>query len=318
MNLPRQSTRKQNGNIRREEQGYALIALVGIMMFALILTTAAAPMVQKESQREREEEMLWRGSQIARAILAYGPLGTGGKPLTDLKELVEGREQPGAAGGTKIGRVRFLRPHALCDPMVPCKDGTNWRMVRANDSLIKDFYDALMSRQSSLPLGSPERMQLEVALNSLRPFVAGAVGNVPGQPSSGQLGGSFNNGNNGDGQQGGDSDSDSGIGPKTRPILGVSSEKNGTMFRNYYGVEEYKRTLFFPGIPVKAGGYALPMSIESGPTGQTPVTERCEDGSLRINGRCGFGIIKCDPNQPGACCPPRRVNPATGVCEFPN
>lgn len=311
MNLPTQSKRKQNRNFRREEQGYALIALVGIMLFALILTTAAAPMIQKEAQREREEEMLWRGSQIARAILAYGPLGTGGKPLTDLKELVEGREQPGAAGGTKIGRVRFLRASALCDPMVKCKEGSNWKLVRANDSLIKDFYDALMARQSSLPLGSPERAQLEVALNSLRPFVAGAVGNMPGQASSGQLGSTFNSG---EGQQGEGSDSDSGIGPKTRPILGVSSEKNGTMFRNYYGVEEYKRALFFPGVPVQAGGFALPLALDSS-VAQGPQNERCPDGSYKIAGKCGYGVIKCDPNQPGACCPPRRVNPQTKTCE---
>ncbi|HMV83729.1 MAG TPA: hypothetical protein PLD20_28135 [Blastocatellia bacterium] len=299
MNLPTQSKRKQNRRSQREEQGYALVALVGIMMFALILTTAAAPMVQKESQREREEEMLWRGSQIARAIQAYGPLGINGKPLTDLKELVEGREQPGAAGGTKIGRVRFLRASALCDPMVPCKDGSNWRMVRANDALIKDFYDLLMAKQSSLPLGSPERMQLEIALNSLRPFVAGAVSNVPGQASSMQLGGSFNNGNSGNGQQ--SDNSDSSIGPKTRPILGVSSEKNGTMFRNYYGVDEYKRALFFPGVPVQAGGFVLQAGSD-GATAQAPINERCEDGSLRINGQCGFGVIKdgrCPPSKRG-------------------
>lgn len=313
MNLSIQSKRKLNKNARNGEQGYALIALVGIMLFALILTTAAAPMIQKEAQREREEEMLWRGAQIAKAILNYGPLGTGGKPLTDLNELVEGREQPGAAGGTKIGRVRFLRPSALCDPMVPCKSGTNWKLVRANDSLIKDFYDALMATQSRLPLGSPERTQLEIALNSLRPFVAGAVGNMPGQASSGVLGGSFNTGNPGEGQQGDDSNSDSGIGPKTRPILGVSSEKSGTMFRNYYGVEEYKRTLFFPGVPVQAGGFVV--LADSGAAAAGPQNDRCPDGSFRIAGKCGYGIIKCDPSQPGACCPPRRVNPATKVCE---
>jgi hypothetical protein len=182
-------------------------------------------------------------------------------------------------------------------------------MVRANDALIKDFYDALMATQSRLPLGSPERGQLEIALNSLRPFVAGAVGNMPGQASSGQLGSTLNTGQ---GQQG--EDSDSGIGPKTRPILGVSSEKNGTMFRNYYGVEEYKRTLFFPGVPVQAGGFALPLSLDSAAV-QGVTNERCEDGSFKIAGKCGYGIIKCDPSQPGACCPPRRINPETKVCE---
>jgi hypothetical protein len=42
-----------------------------VMMFGLILTTAAAPTLQREMQREKEEEMLWRGQQIVVAIRNY-------------------------------------------------------------------------------------------------------------------------------------------------------------------------------------------------------------------------------------------------------
>ena len=101
------NSKRQKVTTQHSEQGYALIALVGILMFGLILTTAAAPMIKRESQREKEEEMLWRGAQVAKAIELYGPLGgPSGKPMTKLRDLVEGREQPGAAGGTKIGKSR--------------------------------------------------------------------------------------------------------------------------------------------------------------------------------------------------------------------
>lgn len=296
MNLSNLSERKSNNPIRplrRAEEGYALIALVGIMMFALILTTMAAPMVQKESQREREEEMLWRGAQIARAILMYGPMGgPNGKPLTNLSELVEGREQPGAANGTKIARVRFLRPSALCDPMMPCKGGdSNWRLVRANDQLIQEFYQAILALQSKLPLSSPERGQLEIPLRALCPSHP-----VPCQQVAVKLGS--------DGQV---SDSDSGpkIGPETRPILGVVSEKNGKMFRNYYGIEQYDHSLFYQGVPVRAGGFIIPAAFGQAVSSIPALPPRDQDGCTIIGGvRTGCIPKVCrDENGRGIPCP---------------
>lgn len=292
------STRKKMPTTtQHSEQGYALIALVGILMFALILTTAAAPMVRRESQREKEEEMLWRGAQVAKAIEAYGPLGgvNGAKPLTSLKELVEGREQPGAGGGTKIGRVRFLRPSALCDPMMPCKGGeSNWKLVYANDEIITEFRAALEAMIAKLPLNSPERNQLAIALSRL-------PGGLPGQNSGGGLSTSLSNDK--------DSDSDSSIGIKTRPIFGVVSEKNGEMFRSYYGVEKYEKAPFLPGVPVLAGGVILPVGYSNSffPGANN---SGCPDGGPMINGSCRFGRL-----YDGKCPPPRRINPQTGNCE---
>ncbi|MFN0112286.1 MAG: hypothetical protein ACKVZH_25775 [Blastocatellia bacterium] len=285
---------------QHNEQGYALIALVGILMFALILTTAAAPMIKKEAQREKEAEMIWRGAQLARAISMYGPLGgPGGKPLTNLKDLVEGREQAGAGGGTKIGRVRFLRPSALCDPMMPCNSGeSNWGLVHANDSVINEFRSALLAMQSKLPLNSPERAQIQMALNALQ---AMSPAGLPGQSGLGQLGSSFN-----DSDKSGD---DSSIGLKTRPILGVMSQKSGDMFRSYYGVEKYEKAPFLGGVPVLAGGIQLPLAYNGGFFPQAGNTG-CPDGGPMVNGSCRFGRL-----YDGKCPPPRRVNPQTGSCE---
>src|SRR5215470_596871 len=96
------------------ERGYALVGLMAVMMFALILTTSAAPTLQREMQREKEEEMLWRGQQIIVAINKFRTFRGAAYP-TDLKELVDGFNDPS-------GRpIHLLRPSAICDPMTPCE-----------------------------------------------------------------------------------------------------------------------------------------------------------------------------------------------------
>ena len=88
--------------IKRTERGYALIGLMAVMMFALILTTATAPTLRQETQREKEEEMLWRGQQVAFALKKYRDYRPGGFP-TDLNELVQGIDVNGV-------KKRLLRP----------------------------------------------------------------------------------------------------------------------------------------------------------------------------------------------------------------
>ena len=147
---------------QRGESGYALIALIGVMMFALILTTVAAPQVKKETQREREEEMLWRGEQVASGIARYFRDNGGRWPLGEkgMRNLVEGIQSASQIGAKK---KKYLRPSALCDPMTPCSSGTiNWRLVYQGDPLASELYQAYdVLRQKALlegvPLRQPER-----------------------------------------------------------------------------------------------------------------------------------------------------------------
>src|SRR5215813_10511993 len=71
INKNQRNTNKRTDPGIRAERGYALIGLMAVMMFALILTTATAPTLKQEMQREKEEEMLWRGQQVALAIRNY-------------------------------------------------------------------------------------------------------------------------------------------------------------------------------------------------------------------------------------------------------
>ncbi|MGH9766501.1 MAG: hypothetical protein ACREAB_03625 [Blastocatellia bacterium] len=271
-----------------------MIGLMAVMMFALILTTVAAPTLKQEMQREKEEEMLWRGQQVAYAIKRYRLVRPGMFP-TDLNELVQGIDVNGK-------KIRLLRPSALCDPMTPCTDGTNWRMVHPGDPLPAELLEAIMSTQdkSQMPI-NPANLQELVRFAQM----GAAATNLPGRPADTQLDGVIGPPDN----QGGDSGSGSDDKLKKGPIIGVVSRKSDKMFRTYYGIDEYDHALFFPDVPVLAGGFVNPFVagtvVAAAPAPQDP---RCPAGGIFQDGRC-FGTptkicrdpktdlqIPCPPN----------------------
>lgn len=89
---------------RRGERGYILALLLGFCAVMGILLMKGIPAVNTEVQREMEDELVFRGEQVARAIRVY-QAKTGGYPssLEDLNRV----------------RPRLLREVALRDPMNP-------------------------------------------------------------------------------------------------------------------------------------------------------------------------------------------------------
>src|SRR5262245_9190445 len=169
-------TNKRTDLRKRNEKGYALVGLMVVMMFALILTTATAPTLRQEAQREKEEEMLWRGQQVAYALKKYRDYRPNMFP-TDLNELVQGIDLHG-------NKIRLLRPSALCDPMTPCTDGGNWRLVHPGDPLPKELLDAIITTQ--------EKRQMPInpqSLQDLAKFAQLGATQLPGQPADTQLDG---------------------------------------------------------------------------------------------------------------------------------
>ena len=276
MNANRQmnKNRRNTNQGQRGERGYALVGLMAVVMIAMILTTAAAPSLRREMQREKEEEMLWRGQQVVVALSRYRAFRGGAFP-TDLRELVEGIDINGK-------RMHLMRSSAICDPMTPCEgEGeTNWRTVNPGDPLTKELLEAIIIAQekSKLPV-NPQGIQ------ELARFAQIGTVALPGQPADTQLDGVIGQGEN---QQGGNT--------QGAPIIGVVSRKTGKMFRSYYGIEEYDRALFFPNIPVMAGGFMSPFVlgnvIQGGgvPGGAPNVKDpRCPAGGRFENGRCVGG-----------------------------
>jgi type II secretory pathway pseudopilin PulG len=102
--------------VTRGERGYALIALLAGASIALIAMSAAVPGWKYVILNDREEELLFRGGEIADAIRRYQQKNGNALP-TSLEQLVKGR---------------FLRK-AYKDPM--SKDG-EWRLVRQGEPLL--------------------------------------------------------------------------------------------------------------------------------------------------------------------------------------
>jgi type II secretory pathway pseudopilin PulG len=99
--------------VKRREGGYSLVALVVSVTIMLVLMTAAAPTWRYIMKNDREEELLFRGGEIADSIVRFQKKNGNAFP-TSLDQLVKGR---------------FLRK-LYKDPM--STDG-KWRLVHQGE-----------------------------------------------------------------------------------------------------------------------------------------------------------------------------------------
>ncbi len=238
----------------RDESGYALVAMMGVVMFALILTTVAAPPIKLQAQREREEEMFWRGHQVAKALEGY--FRARGRFPNDLEELVKGVD-------LGVKKIRFLRPSAVCDPMTPCdpEAGTNWKLINPGDPLIRELLDAYVSAQQrgTLPLPPPPAILVQIAQMGTNRSSSGEATGAGAQQDQDQDEDTDTQQNPQQGRNPGFSVGS--FNSDQSPIVGVVSKKQVAMFRSYYGIEQYDRALFFAGVPVIAGGIYYPSAF---------------------------------------------------------
>jgi len=119
---------------RGTEAGFSLVALVASMTIMLILMGAAMPSWKYVVQNEREQELYFRGDQIASAIERYQKKNGGTAPPT-LEVLVKGR---------------YLRK-AYTDPMT--RDG-KWRFIKVGEVMLPRA-GALPGRPAASPRPQP-------------------------------------------------------------------------------------------------------------------------------------------------------------------
>jgi len=112
--------------------GYAFLILMMMVTILLISLTAALPSIYTEGQREKEEELIFRGNEYARAILFFH--NKFGRYPSTVKELVK-----------KTNGIRFLR-HEYLDPMTL---KGNWRFIHANGAGM-----VIDSKTMTLPTGT--------------------------------------------------------------------------------------------------------------------------------------------------------------------
>jgi type II secretory pathway pseudopilin PulG len=98
------------------QKGYTLVAILVFMALLTISVMVVVPTVYKVMQREREEELIFRGKQYAQAIVNFQKRQ--GRPPISLKELM--KTQPRSA------RKLFKEPMCDCDDWGLIHPGEPW------------------------------------------------------------------------------------------------------------------------------------------------------------------------------------------------
>lgn len=100
------------------QRGYVLLAVLLLLVLVLLAIMAAAPRLAQQIRRDREEELIHRGTQYARAIKRYyKKFGQYPASLAQLED---------------SNHLRFLR-RRYKDPMTP--DG-KWRIIHVGEAKV--------------------------------------------------------------------------------------------------------------------------------------------------------------------------------------
>jgi type II secretory pathway pseudopilin PulG len=105
---------------RRSEAGYALVALLATVATMLILMAAAGPYWKYIMKNDAEEELLFRGGEIADAVSRYQRKNGNALPVS-LEVLVKQKllRKEYKDPMTKDGKWRFLKPGDALAPGMP-------------------------------------------------------------------------------------------------------------------------------------------------------------------------------------------------------
>ena len=208
---------------RRSEGGYTLVALLALMTVLALFAMAVAPSVQQQSQREREQEAIFRGEQVADAIREYYRYrsttgrGVGAQALpSSMDELLQGVPIPGGSKNRQI-----LRASAARDPLTI--EG-EWRYILPRTEALIDFQQSIMFYTNNVmpPMRDPQMAQLQQF--AVPPVIAT---NNLGLTTPKSNTSSF--------------DDDA-----TGPFVGVASRSKRDSVLTYYGLERHEQWIFTP------------------------------------------------------------------------
>jgi type II secretory pathway pseudopilin PulG len=265
---------------RHDQRGYALLGMLLALAIIGIMLGSVVPNVQMDVRRDKEEEMLFRGQEMARAIARYysfntlnrglpGPIQLNLQPpygyLFDLNKLRDGITMG-------VTEWKFVRPSAMTDPLL----NKEWEPVRMGDPRLMNALQA-WAGANNLPiplsymlLAAPPA-KLHIINTGDGTQQSGAPGNVVGagtqqQGTSGVTpGGSPIQGGTG-GQSGGqvgnkqpnqnkdaddDDDDDDDADPlahlrhsDNKPIVAVAPRLKGKAVHAFWGMTNYEQWVF--------------------------------------------------------------------------
>jgi type II secretory pathway pseudopilin PulG len=214
---------QQHSRRRRSEGGYSLVALLALMTVVALFAMAVAPSMRQQTQRDREQEAIFRGEQVADAISDYyrykagttGNFGDQSLP-TSMDQLLEGIP---IVGGSKNRQI--LRASAARDPLI---DGGEWRFIHPRTQRLIDFQQAIMFYTNGF-LPPPRTRELI----QLQQFAVPAIVNVvnPGTKPAPSTETSIDDDSSG-------------------PFVGVASRSKRDSVLTYYGIERHDQWVFTP------------------------------------------------------------------------
>jgi type II secretory pathway pseudopilin PulG len=110
---------------REAEAGYSLVALLAAVAVMMIMLAAAVPSWRYVMKDDAEEELIFRGGEIADAVARYQRRNGNALPPS-LEVLMKGKflRRPYKDPMTKHGRWRFIRPGEAIGPVPPGIPGT--------------------------------------------------------------------------------------------------------------------------------------------------------------------------------------------------
>lgn len=200
---------------RRDEGGYALVALLALMTILALMMVSVAPNLRQQAQREREIEAIARGEEVADAIRLY-ILEKRTLP-TSMDQLLEGLPR-----GSK--KIQILPPSAAIDPLSSTGE---WKLVRVNDALLVQFQRKVMLyNNGSLPRTRDETRVPEVYGNIIK-RMSGLI-NTKSEDSE---------------EAPGDEDNSE---TSTGPFIGVVSRSRRDSVITFYGIDRHDQWIFTP------------------------------------------------------------------------
>ncbi len=267
--------RNKSGGLRgrpaSRKEGYALLIVMMMATILLVSLTAALPNIYVEGQREREQELIFRGEQYARAIALFHTQFN--RYPASIKELLH------------TNNLSFLR-QAYRDPM--SKSG-RWRFIHAtaNGIILDSKTMGSQGQQNTTNSGGSAGSNTDTNApgagantNTNAPNTgAGSSGTTSGQSTSG-IGGFSLFGGQGtgmpSGQSGQGTQGSSMFGQKNQLIgayiVGVASTSTKQSIMVFNGHAHYDMWEFL-GIPGAPGGPAATPMLGAAPMqGQTPST----------------------------------------------
>ena len=199
---------------RRDERGFALVALLAVMFVLALAVTAAAPSMRQQALRELEKESIARGEEVVQAIADY--TAAKGRLPTSMDDLVKGITPPGS-----IKTIYLLRKSAARDPL---SSKGEWKLVRQNDRVFTDFTLAVVKYNGGTP--PPQRVYARFPVQQL------AVGGIV----------DLKNVDDDDDAPGGEDNEPNASGP----FIGVASRSRRKSVLHYYGIERHDHWVFTP------------------------------------------------------------------------